>query len=244
MHAGFIAAEGTELRDEDRKKVREVEAFLREIALHATKAKKDTPFVLVDAAAGKSCLGLLAAKLVFEPLGRAHRIHIVERDPGRVRAARDAAARLDLRAEVVITEADVSDAEAFPAAPSLVVALHACGSASDAVIDTAIAIGARSIALVPCCTGRGVAGQTLAESLEQELHLPRCGPIRRRFVEAIVDSERVLRLEAAGYATEAFELVPTTITPYNILLRGRLLADPTRIERAGRDLTKLRSRHP
>ncbi len=242
----FIAAEGTQLRDEDRKKAVEVTAFLREIAFLAskltTKADAGAPFVLVDAAAGKSCLGLLAAKLVLEPLGRATRVHVVERDPKRVAHARAAAERLALRSEVVISESDVAAVGAFPDAATLVVALHACGTASDAVIDRAIASGARTLALVPCCTGRGVEGQNLAGTLEQSLGLPRRGPIRRRFVEAIVDAERVLRLEAAGYATEAFELVPTSVTPYNVLLRARRIGDPDRAARAENDLRKLRSR--
>ncbi len=240
----FIAAEGTQLRDEDRKKAIEVEAFLREIAFLATKARKDGPFVLVDAAAGKSCLGLLAAKLVLEPLGREARVHVVERDPGRVEAARAAARRLDLRSEIVVTEADVGAPGAFPEEPTLVVALHACGRASDAVIDAAIASRARLVALVPCCTGRGVAGQDLADAIERELCMPRRGPIHRRLVEAVVDAERVLRLEAAGYATEAFELVAATVTPYNVLLRARRIGDPDRAARARRDLDGLRARGP
>ena len=45
--------------------------------------------------------------------------------------------------------------------------------------------------------------------------------IRRRVAMSLIDLERTLRLEAAGYEVEAHEFVGATVTPHNLLLRAR-----------------------
>ena len=53
--------------------------------------------------------------------------------------------------------------------------------------------------------------------------------MRRRFVQAFVDAERTLRLEAAGWQTEVVELCPPTVTPHNLLWRARRVGEPGRM---------------
>ena len=65
LHRLYIGADGTSLRKEDRKKAAEIVAFLGEIEQLLGKGKK--PLTLVDAAAGKAYVGLLAAELVLKP---------------------------------------------------------------------------------------------------------------------------------------------------------------------------------
>ena len=63
LHRGWIGAPGTRLRDEDRKKAQELGPLLGELS--AGVGRK--PRLLVDAAAGKGYVGLLAAELVLAP---------------------------------------------------------------------------------------------------------------------------------------------------------------------------------
>src|SRR3954449_8792695 len=88
MERLYVDAAGATLRREDRRKAVEVAAMLAEIA-RATRAG----VTLVDAAAGKAYVGLLAAKLVLEPAGGG-RVLTLERDAPRAALARDIAARL------------------------------------------------------------------------------------------------------------------------------------------------------
>jgi hypothetical protein len=127
----------------------------------------------------------------------------------------------------------------WPAEVQLVTALHACGPAADAIIDATIAKRARALLLVPCCTGRAVVATPPAESRAAELGIPRQAGVRRRFVQAIVDAERTLRLEAAGWQTEVVELCPPTISPHNLLWRARHVGEPGRMARAAADRQKL-----
>lgn len=224
----YINAEGAALRREDRRKACEVAAMLEEIERAVSRFSSRQPLTLVDAAAGKSYVGLLAAKLILEPRKRAASVVTIERDPQRVAASRSASERIETRIPLHCVEADVATQTVWPSQPSIITALHACGKAADTVIDQAIACRARVLLLVPCCTGKSVLASSLANTHAQMLGVPRHAPVRRRFIQALVDSERTLRLESAGYETEVVEFVAPTITPHNLLWRARFVGEPKR----------------
>jgi hypothetical protein len=71
--------------------------------------------------------------------------------------------------------------------------------------------------------------------------IPRHAPVRRRYLQAIVDAERTLRLEAAGYETEVVELCAPTITPHNLLWRARHVGEPGRMAEARAALGRLQA---
>lgn len=237
----YIAAEGAGLREEDRRKALEVAAMLGEIERAAARITRRVPLVLVDAAAGKSYVGLLAAKLVLEPADRPAVVITIEREASRVEASRRAAERLRTPVPIECRHAEVSDPAAWPTSPSIVVALHACGEAADQIIERADAAGARELLLVPCCTSRAVEAAVRAEALADRSDVPRHAPVRRRFIQALVDAERTWRLEAGGYETEVVELVGATVTPHNLLWRARKVGEPNRVAAAQRALDRIRS---
>lgn len=240
----YVAVEGAELRREEVRKARQVAAMLDEVERVCHRVSRRTPLSLVDAAAGKSYVGLLAAKLVLEPMARPARVVTIERDPSRVAASLVALARLQTTIPVECLAADVGDLPAWPAAPSVVVALHACGRAADTIIDRCIAIRARALLLVPCCTSDGVTAGLAALDAAKRLDIPLHAPVRRRFIQAMVDAERTWRLEAAGYQTEVVELVGATTTPHNLLWRAHLVGEPGRMAAARRALETFRRPPP
>jgi hypothetical protein len=241
LDLAYVAADGAGLRTEDRRKAAEVAALLDEVALAVARRSSHAPLLLLDAAAGKAYVGLLAAKLVLEPAGIPACVVTIEREASRVAGGRLAAARLAGTVSVECREADVSDESAWPAGPSIVTALHACGAAADAIIDRVIATRARALLLVPCCTSRAMEAAVRAEERAASLGIPRHAPVRRRFIQAMVDAERTWRLEAAGYETEVVEFVAATVTPHNLLWRSRLVGEPVRMAAAARSLERLRS---
>ena len=240
MEAIYIAVAGAHLRDEDRRKSRQVLAMLDEVAraLRGMSARREV--TIVDAAAGKSYLGLLAAKLVVEPSGRAARVVTIERDPARVAASAAAVTLLASRVPIECREGLVTDEAVWPQSPSLVVALHACGTASDDVIAQAIARRARMLLLVPCCTSDAVVQAAPVERWLSAAAMPPHAPVRVRFTQAIVDADRTWRLEVAGYETEVVEFVGATVTPHNLLWRARLVGEPRRMAAAASSLRELR----
>ena len=268
LHRLFIGVAGTTLRREDQQKALELRPLLAEVA----RACSRPTGVLVDACAGKSALGLMAAALV---LPEGWRVVVVERDPLRVEAARRALARMApaVAERVRLHQADVGDplfglpshgAASSSNVPSVdvaqtistaspwygadvVCALHACGPASDAVIDAAVDAQVRHLLLVPCCYGahprqarEAIPGQVLSAPMASVL--PRQGVVGRRFAQAVVDAERTLRLEAGGFDVDVLEFVGATVTPHNLLWRGRRGLDARRRAEARQRLSEFTAR--
>lgn len=226
----FIRAEGTSLRDEDRKKARELRGLLAE--MHPLPRRG----VVVDAAAGRASVGLIAAELLSSC-----ELVVIERSHDRVRACLDAAKHLTRSATVDVREADVADPAAWPDAPELVVALHACGPASDHIIDRAAACGASRVLLVPCCVGAGVAFAKTAREAVARWPIPKQSAVRQRLEHGLIDAWRTLRLEAAGYEVTVLPFVPPTVTPYNLLWRCRRVGQRDAMERAAKRLEEILS---
>jgi len=241
LHRLFIDEPATSLRDEDRRKSDEMAGLLAEVAGAVARRAPKGEFMLVDAAAGKAVVGLLVAELILGPRNRPARVRVIERDPARVAACRAAIARLRAPSVAVeVVAADVAHPAAWPSEPDLVVALHACGPASDLIIDQALAVRARTLLLVPCCTSKSVSAAALAESNAEQLGLPRHAEVRRRFIQSIVDAERTLRLEAAGWQTTVVNFVAPTVTPHNLLWRAERVGEPGRMGEAAERLARLR----
>jgi hypothetical protein len=121
----------------------------------------------------------------------------------------------------------------------VVTALHACGEASDAGIDAAVANGAKWVLLVPCCYSAKVPAWGRAEQQADALGLPPHAEVRRRFVQSFIDGVRVTRLEAAGYEVTVVPFVPPTVTPHNLLFRARRVMEPRRMAAAAARLSML-----
>lgn len=229
VHRLFIATAGTSLRKEDEQKSRELAALLGRLA----RLRKGAH--LIDAAAGKASVGLVAAELL--PIGS---LTVLEREPRRVAACRAARARLTRSVPVDIRQADVADEHAWPDNPDAVVALHACGPAADHVIDQAIRVQARFVFVVPCCYSNALFFTARARELVRATGHGDDDLIDRRMRASFIDLERKLRLEAAGYDTEVDELVGATVTPHNLIFTGRRNAGSVRSERARERLAALR----
>ena len=217
----FIDAAGTSLRAEDKKKAIEVAAFLTELKRVGSRGP------LVDAAAGKSYLGLLAAEL----LG-VDDVTVIERNEKQVFNAQHALSKLK-SAKVTLNVGNVEDATCWPSSPRVVVALHACGLASDAIIDVTIEREAKWLLLVPCC----YPSPDFAHARADELGISSATEIRKKFVQSLIDTDRTLRLEAAGYETSVIPFVAPTVTPHNLMFRARRLMNEKRMNEARQKLT-------
>lgn len=226
---------GKTLRKEDRKKARELEGFLPEIARALAHAETG---VIVDAAAGRGWVGLAALALLAPQVRAPMSVCAIERDPRRAALAAAAGERLGLTGYASRT-GELADEALWPARADLVIALHACGSASDDAIDAAVRVRAPHVLIAPCCVARRLPVALRGEAELMRLGLPSRGAIRRHFVEAFVLGARTLKLESHGYHTELVAFAPDTVTPYNVVLRGRLVNEPVRRERAVRDLARL-----
>lgn len=107
-------------------------------------------------------------------------------------------------------------AHKFERKPHLVISLHACDTATDVVIEKAIAEQAPVILSTPCCH----------HELNHSLNCPSLSFIaehsmlRQKLCDAATDALRLKLLEANGYSVCAVELIDPEETPKNVLLRA------------------------
>jgi len=106
--------------------------------------------------------------------------------------------------------------ETFDAAGTdMLVALHACDTATDEAISKGIAAGARIIVVAPCCHKQIRREMKTGCSIEG---ITRHGILLERQAELLTDSLRALLLEMQGYRTRVFEFIETEHTPKNVMI--------------------------
>jgi SAM-dependent methyltransferase len=121
--------------------------------------------------------------------------------------------------------ADVDDARALlGGAPDLVVALHACDTATDDALLLAHAAGATAILAAPCCQHE-IAGQLSAAAVPLPA-IAKHGLLLQDHAATLTDALRIEALQAWGWAVDTLEFVSDTHTPKNLLIRATRRADP------------------
>jgi hypothetical protein len=99
----------------------------------------------------------------------------------------------------------------------ILIALHACNTATDDALYKGIKADASLIVAAPCCH----------QELRPQLHPPEMfrdilkhGIMAERTAETLTDGIRSLLLERSGYATRIFEFISVEHTPKNNMLVG------------------------
>lgn len=111
--------------------------------------------------------------------------------------------------------------EAYPVTDiDLLIALHACDTATDDAIYKGIAAGAGLIVVAPCCH-KQIRREMEKHKAKNELSfLTRHGIFMERQAEMVTDGIRALILEYFGYKTKVFEFISDAHTPKNVLVVG------------------------
>lgn len=126
------------------------------------------------------------------------------------------AAQLDCAQEVQFVAGSIADAP-LPEV-DMVLALHACDTATDDALARGVAAGAEHILAAPCCH-HDVAAQ-LRRTASPFPTLTRDGIVRERFADVLTDALRASLLRLHGYRVDVVEFVDSKHTPRNTLLRA------------------------
>ncbi|GIU82942.1 MAG: SAM-dependent methyltransferase [Acidobacteria bacterium] len=97
----------------------------------------------------------------------------------------------------------------------ILIALHACNTATDDAIFKAIRSGAKAIVVAPCCH------QEIRPQIkppEMFKNILKHGVMLERTAETITDGLRALLLEKNGYAAKVFEFISVEHTPKNNMI--------------------------
>lgn len=129
------------------------------------------------------------------------------------------AERLGIGDHLHFIEGSIGTAEVSPR-PDLVLALHACDTATDEALARAVRWQAPVVLAAPCChhdVQRQLAG---VEPPDAYRLITRHGILRERFADVLTDALRAAILRLAGYRVEVIEFVDSTHTPRNALIRA------------------------
>ncbi len=99
----------------------------------------------------------------------------------------------------------------------ILIALHACDTATDDAIYRGISANAQLIVVAPCCHKQIRKEFNVTNELS---NVVKYGILKERQAEIITDSLRAMLMEAFGYKTKVFEFVSTEHTPKNLLIVG------------------------
>ncbi|HEY8189921.1 MAG TPA: SAM-dependent methyltransferase, partial [Micavibrio sp.] len=101
---------------------------------------------------------------------------------------------------------------------NVLIALHACDTATDDAIAKGIEAGAELIVVAPCCH-KQIRREMEKAGKENDLEfLLRHGIFMERQAEMVTDGIRALILEYCGYAVKVFEFISDAHTPKNVLI--------------------------
>ena len=106
----------------------------------------------------------------------------------------------------------------YPEKLDVLIALHACNTATDDAIASGIKAGAELIVCAPCCHKQ--IRQEMERSGKVDV-ITRYGIFLERQAVMITDTIRALVLEYFGYKTQVMEFIEMEHTPKNVLLVGR-----------------------
>ncbi|KRF01440.1 glutathione S-transferase [Nocardioides sp. Soil777] len=207
-------------------KYRQVEEFLRllDAAIGDALAKgqlrtptEDDPLRVVDLGCGNAYLTFAAHRYLSAVRGLPVRVTGV--DVKQQSADHNTAVAVTLGIDADFVVGTIGEA-VLPQPPDVVLALHACDTATDDALARAIAWEAALVLAAPCCHHDIAAQLRKAPTPAPYAALTRHGILRERFADTLTDGLRAAILRLVGYRVDVVEFVGSEHTPRNTLLRA------------------------
>ena len=217
-HVGISTDNGT-VRPNARDKFRQVQQFVGVLDHLVADHDHATPLRIVDLGCGSGVLTLAAHHHLMASGVNVHTIGIDLK--GELMAQLNSTVeQLGWSTIEFVTEA-ISQWQPKPGAqPDLVIALHACDTATDDAIAQAVAWKSSHLLVAPCCQ------HDLQRQIDQS-HIPpgfeslvRHGIVRERLGDLLTDTFRADVLAALGWRTDVIEFVDNQHTAKNIMIRA------------------------
>ena len=177
--------------------------------------KFDGPVHIADMGAGKGYLTFALHELLTQRLNLDVDIKGVEIRPELVQKINEIIKTSGLKGLEFVE----STIDAYrPQQLDILIALHACDTATDDAIAKGVRAGAELIVCAPCCHKQ--IRQEMERSGKTDA-ITRYGIFMERQAVMVTDTIRALMMEYYGYKTQVMEFIEMENTPKNILLVGR-----------------------
>ena len=210
-----------------------VEIF--EHALATSPLGRQSPLRVLDFGCGKGYLTFAVHEHLSRALARQAQVVGVELRGDLVRQCNGVVQRLGL-AGLSFEEGDVRSYA--PGAIDIMIALHACDTATDHAIALGIRAGAAIIMCSPCChkelRPQMRSPAPMQPLLQHGIHMA-------QEAEMVTDGIRALLLEAEGYAARVFEFVSPEHTSKNKMILAVKRSRPTARAQALRQIAEIKA---
>jgi SAM-dependent methyltransferase len=225
-------------------KYRQVDEFLRSLASVVDDAvgsarlrtpTAEDPLRIVDLGCGNAYLTFAAHAYLSGIRGLPVRLVGIDRQPQLVARNNAIALELGIDDQVTFVPGDIRSAE-LADRPDVVLALHACDTATDDALARAVTWDAPLVLAAPCCHHDIAAQLRRTPTPAPYTLLTRNGILRERFADTLTDAMRASVLRLLGYRVDVIDFVDSRHTPRNTLLRAvRTGAEPPAAARAELD---------
>jgi len=213
-------------------KYRQVEEFLRILDVsirdaleqgHLRQPTADDPLRIVDLGCGNAYLTFAAHRYLHEVRGLP--VHLTGVDRREQPRWNDPAILEAVGRETGFVRGTIEEAVVEPA-PEVVLALHACDTATDDALARGVEWQAPLVLAAPCCHHDIAAQLRRTASPEPYAMLTRHGILRERFADTLTDALRASLLRMQGYRVDVMQFVESKHTPRNTLLRATRTGSP------------------
>ncbi len=198
-----------------RAKFTQINEFLKLLGhvLGEVAGDSDRALTILDCGCGASHLTLVAAYWLNEVKGIKARVVGVDVNAEVIEKARERAGKLGCD-YLEFRTGKIGGLEGVAA--DIVLALHACDTATDDALAQGVKSGATLILAVPCCH------RNLNDRLQVASLVPihRQGILHERLADIATDTFRALLLKVAGYRAEVMEFISPEHTARNLMIRA------------------------
>lgn len=217
-----VATRDGQIKPTRRDKFTQVQDFLASldpVLDVAVSAAGSGPLRVVDLGCGNAYLTFAAYRYLTRVRGLdVHMIGVDSKRQSRQHNS-EVAESLDAAADFTFIEGTIGDVQ-LPERPHLVMALHACDTATDDALAQAVSWAVPVLVAAPCCH-HDIQRQLDADRVPDDYRLlTRHGILRQRMADVLTDTFRAALLRQHGYRTEVIEFVDSVHTPRNALIRA------------------------
>lgn len=215
LSLGVTNEEG-EIKKNSTDKFKQINKYIETVdgILRSSELKDQKEISIVDMGSGKGYLTFALYDYLTHQLGKKVTAIGVEQRPDLVQLCNDIAKESKFEG-LSFTEGSIQDFKIEKM--DILIALHACDTATDDAIFSGIQSKASIIITAPCCHKQVRKAFNVNNDLKEITHF---GILEERQAEILTDTIRALALEAEGYNSQVFEFIADAHTHKNVMVVG------------------------
>jgi len=210
---GITSAEG-KVKSDKQDKFRQINKYVEIVESIVNSASLPPNFTIADMGAGKGYLTFALYDYLTNQMHLTPKVTGVEMRKELVETCNQIAVKASFT-QLNFIQGSIETA-GIPVVDMLI-ALHACDTATDQAIYRGITADAKVIICAPCCHKQV---RKSMKPLSDIKAITKYGILEERQAEILTDAMRALILEAFGYQTKVFEFISTEHTPKNVMIVG------------------------